>query len=179
MEYKKRPSQLIIPSPFYINAPVYLAMAVLRYCSEVSIHLSPAMGKRDVTVVERLASGKADHGLPNLEIHLKDSTSARWFIDGEPQKSVAVDRLKSNPSRNSDTDRSNEQTYIINEDYQIALTAFHRLRNVQRVKVYLPENMVRDNEFPYNMETFPVQREAFETWLDADNPWNDKSIQGD
>jgi hypothetical protein len=122
---------------------------------------------------------QADRGLPNLEIHLKDSTSAKWSIDGEPQKSVAVSRVKSNPPRNGVTDRSNEQTSIINEDYQIALTAFHRLRNVPTAKVYLPEDMVCDNEFPYNMETVLVQKEAFGTWLDADDPWNDKSLQGD
>jgi hypothetical protein len=111
---------------------------------------------------------QADRGLPNLEIHLKDSISAKWSIDGEPQKSVAVNRVKSNPPRNNFPDRSNEQIYIINEDYQIALTAFYHLRNVQTAKVYLPEDMVCDNEFPYNMETVLVQKEAFETWLDAD-----------
>jgi hypothetical protein len=122
---------------------------------------------------------QADRGLPNLEIHLKDSTSAKWSIDGEPQKSVAVKRVKSSSPRSSVTDRSNEQTYIINDDYQIALTAFHRLRNVQPAKVYPPEDMVCGNEFPYNMEIVLVQKEAFGTWLDADDPWNDKSLQGD
>jgi hypothetical protein len=119
---------------------------------------------------------QADRGLPNLEIHLKDLISTKWSVDGQPQKSVAVDRVKSNPPRNSVIDRSNEQTYIIDDDYQIALTAFYRLRNVRTAKVYLPEDMACDNEFPYNMETLLVQKETFGTWLDADDPWNDKSL---
>jgi hypothetical protein len=38
--------------------------------------------------------------------------------------------------------------------------------------------MVCDNEFFDNMETVLVHKEEFETWLDADDPWNDKSLQG-
>lgn len=122
---------------------------------------------------------QADRGFPNLEIHLKDSISAKWSVDGEPQKSVAVDRVRSNPPRDSDTDRVNEQSDITDPDYVIALTPFHRLRDAQTAKVYLPDDMVCDNDFAYNMETVLVQKEAFGTWLDPDDRWNDKSLQGD
>jgi hypothetical protein len=120
---------------------------------------------------------QADSGLPNVEIHLKDSHWPSGLLTASG-KNVAVDRVKSNPPRNSVTDRLKEQTYTTNEEYQIALTVFHRLRNVQTANVYLPEDMVCDNEFADNMETVLVQKEAFGTLLDAGDPWNDKSLQG-
>ncbi|MCJ1387661.1 hypothetical protein MMC18_000504 [Xylographa bjoerkii] len=120
---------------------------------------------------------QADHGVSSLEIYLKDSTLAKWSVDGEPQKSAAVDRVRSDPPRNSITDRSNEQTDILNEDYVIALTAFQRLRNVQRPKVYLPETIVWDDAFACNIESVMVKKGSFGTWLDADDAWDEKSIQ--
>ena len=121
----------------------------------------------------------SDRGLPNLEIHLRDSTRAKWFVDDEPQSSVAVDRVKHSPPRDQVIDRSNEQSYIMDEDYKIVLTAFFRLRNAKSANVYLPEDMGFDNQFAYNMETILVQKEIFGTWLDADDPWDDQSLQDD
>lgn len=120
---------------------------------------------------------QADRALPNLEIHLKDSTAAKWCMDGQPQMSVAVDRVRRYPPRNSVIDRWNDQAYIIDEDFMIALNAFYRLRNCQTAKVYLPEDMVCDGDFAYNMEAILIQKEAFGTWVDADDPWNDKVLQ--
>ena len=106
---------------------------------------------------------QANHGLPNVEIHLKDSTWAKWSVDGKPQKSLAVDCING-----EDND----------EDYEIVLTAFYRLRNVQTAKVYLPEDMVYNN-YTYNIGIVLEQEEAFGTSLDADDPWNDKILQKD
>lgn len=122
---------------------------------------------------------QAERGLPNLEIHLKDSESAKWSVDSEPQMSVAVDRVKSYPPRDAITDRSNEQTDIKNADYEFALIPFHRLRNVQTAKVYLPGDMVCNNEYAYNTETILTEKEPFGTWLKADDPWNDQRVQAD
>lgn len=119
---------------------------------------------------------QAERGLPNLEIHLKDSESAKWSVDGEPQMSVSIDRVKSYPPRDDITDRSNERTFITDADYQIALIPFHRLRNVQTAQVYLPEDMVSSN-YAYNLGILLEEKEPFGTWLDADDPRNDPIIQ--
>ena len=121
----------------------------------------------------------SDRGLPNLKIHLRDSPRAKWFVDNEPQSSVAVDRKKRSPPRDKVIDRSNEQSHIMDEDYKIALKPFCRLRNVKSAKVYLPEDMGLNNQFAYHMETVLARKELFGSWLDFDNPWNDKSLQDD
>lgn len=116
-------------------------------------------------------------GLPNFEIHLKDSTGAKWFFDDKPQSSVAVDRSKRFPPRDKVIDRSNEQSHIKDKDYKIALTPFCRHRNVKSAKIYLPEDMGFDKQFAYNMEKVLVQKEIFGHWLNVDDPWDDKSLQ--
>ncbi|MCJ1380107.1 hypothetical protein MMC17_003210 [Xylographa soralifera] len=135
--------------------------------------------KKCLDLVELLEH--ANHGLPNLEIHLQDSEKAKWSVDGEPQRSVAVDRAKRYPPRDSVIDRSNEQTDNESEDYAIALTAFERLRSVKTAKIFLPDDIVcvTKKHLAHNIETILVEKESFGTSLNADDPWNDESIQED
>ena len=119
---------------------------------------------------------QAENGLPNLGIHLIDSASTKWSVECEPQKSVAVNRERSNPPRGSVIDRTNVAS-IFDEDYQIVLTPFQRLRNVRTAKVCLPEGMVYDGNFAHNMETLLVERGAFGTWPDTEDPWDDKELE--
>lgn len=127
----------------------------------------------------------AARGLPNLEIHLKDSRLAKWSVRGEPQMSVSYDRAYDRElcyppwAIYPDTRYMWNQTIIDDPDFEIVLSPFHRLRNVQMVKIYLPEDMVCNSDVAYGLETVLVKKEAFGTSLDADDPWNDKELQGD
>jgi len=98
-----------------------------------------------------------------VEIHLKDSTLAKWSVDGKPQKNLAVDYIN---------EEDNE------EDYRIALTAFYRLYDAQTAKVYLPEDVVCNSDYIYNMGIVLEQKEVFGILLDADDPRNDKITGG-
>ena len=102
----------------------------------------------------------------------------KWTVDGKPQKSVAIDREKSYPSEDSVIDRSNAQTVLFFADHEIALIVFGRLRNVQTAKVYLPEDMIRDDEYmAFYIEECLMTSEPFGTVWDPDEPWDDAKFQ--
>ncbi|MCJ1291294.1 hypothetical protein MMC34_002837 [Xylographa carneopallida] len=79
-----------------------------------------------------------------MEIHLQDSRSAKWSVKGKPQKSVAVDRVRSYQPRDSVIDRSNEQADLDEEDYLIALAVFERLYTVTTVQLNFPDDIKCD-----------------------------------
>ena len=87
--------------------------------------------------------------------------------------------MKNRPPRDSIIDRSNEQTDIDSADHAIALTAFQRLRSVESVKIYIDIVYETDKHLTYNMETLLVEKESFGTYLNAEDPWDDKNIQLD
>lgn len=122
---------------------------------------------------------QADCGFSNLDIHLKNSTSAKWGVDGIPQISVAGDRMRNYPRSDFFTDRSIEHSNITDVDYETVPTAFLRIRNAQAAKVYIPEDVYEpcENHWAYNTETILVQKEAFGTLCDAGDPWNDDCIR--
>ena len=119
----------------------------------------------------------AKHGLPNLELSLLDSTSAKWSLEGKPQKSVAIDRKKRYPPTDDIVDRTNEETYIIADDPHIVLIAFYRLRNARSAKVGVPRDMYRDDNVVNNVAETMMEKEPIGTYLDPDDPWNDGALQ--
>lgn len=111
----------------------------------------------------------APRALQNLDVHFNDSANAKWFVDGEPQKSVC------------DTDRLNEPGRLFHNDQEIVAMAFDRLRNVRMAKVHLPENVMCDDGIStaLDLEWIVMRQEAFGTRMNPADCLNDSFIQAD
>ena len=99
---------------------------------------------------------KAKRGIQRLEIHFKDSQSAKWSTNGRPQMILEI---PGNGFKN---------------DYEILLTAFYRLRKVRKALVWLPEDRCGNSGLASRMVAMLEQEQAFGIW---DDIWNDKSLQ--
>ena len=115
--------------------------------------------------------------LPDLTLRLSDTTSAKWTVDGEPQKSVACDRPRNIPVVDEIIDRQTDQAYIYCDDSQIVLCAFLRIRNARSAQILIPDDMQRQQAFLDKMEDAWTDEGPFGIYTDPDYAWNDTRLQ--
>ncbi|KAL9099555.1 MAG: hypothetical protein Q9163_004962 [Psora crenata] len=132
--------------------------------------------KKCVDLVALLECAK--HGLPDLELSFLKSLSADWSLEGKPQKSVAIDRVKRYPPKDMIIDRNNA-TEITADDAEIVLMAFSRLRNARSTKACVPIDMHRDDYLFYNIAETITEKEPVGTYLNPDDLHNDRELQED
>ncbi|MCJ1486445.1 hypothetical protein MMC06_006622 [Schaereria dolodes] len=114
-----------------------------------------------------------NRGFRHLEIHLKDSTSAKWSIDGKPQGSVASNQEKSKPPRDDVIDRPNDEAGIVDPD------SSPKCSNGQGT-VYLPDDAgCEADRFGRNIKIALIREKFFGAYFNADDPWDDKSVRED
>ena len=110
----------------------------------------------------------APHGLPNVEINLIDSTTGKWFLDDNPQASVTSFRKRRWP-----------QLTIGEDDADVALFVFARLRNVRHVTITLPYDMEYREFYTTNLANAMMSPKPLGTNVDESDAWNDDEIQQD
>lgn len=120
---------------------------------------------------------QSHNSLPDLEVYLNDSALAAWCDDGEPQKSLVVDR----PTFRDPTliDWWCEVTDIDSEDYVIVLKAFQKLCSAQTARIYLPYHSASGSEFVSNIETLISRKESSGTRSYPVDARAEKCIQDD
>ncbi|KAL8789071.1 MAG: hypothetical protein Q9213_001334 [Squamulea squamosa] len=143
----------------------------------------------------------AKHGLPNMEINLLDSASAKWYSGNKPQHSISIDQKRhypyyefngngpccttamwiayrpdgDRPSDRLELDPFCEETKNTIEDDDIVLHAFLRLRNARSAKVSGSEQ--RRVDYYDNVAMSIEQEEPFGTYLDPGSWWHDPTLQ--
>ncbi|KAL8734557.1 MAG: hypothetical protein Q9166_001457 [cf. Caloplaca sp. 2 TL-2023] len=141
--------------------------------------------------------GNAKQGLPNLEINLVDSASAKWSSRGGPQRSVFTNpkrhylslfrtldpyedegrrlwrlvQFLENPERTWTLDQDEEGTGNTDDDDHIVLKTFIHLRNARSARISESGDR-RDNLFHNVAKTL-------RTYTNSDDAWNDAGIQED
>ncbi|KAL8762891.1 MAG: hypothetical protein Q9184_001187 [Pyrenodesmia sp. 2 TL-2023] len=102
----------------------------------------------------------ARSGLLNIEINLLDSGQAKWTWNGQPQSSINQHHTG---------------------DYELVLSAFSRLRDVESAKFRVPVQLDPDNHLIENMEAVLMLEGPFGANLapDGDGEWDDRDIQTD
>ncbi|KAL8917726.1 MAG: hypothetical protein Q9208_007778 [Pyrenodesmia sp. 3 TL-2023] len=102
----------------------------------------------------------AESGLLNIEINLLDSEEAKWTWDGQPQNSI---------------------TQHHTGDYELVLSAFSRLRDVESAKFRVPVQLDPDSHLIENMEAILRLEGPFGANLapHGDGEWDDRDIQTD
>ncbi|KAI4278616.1 MAG: hypothetical protein L6R38_005210 [Xanthoria sp. 2 TBL-2021] len=145
----------------------------------------------------------AKHGLPDIEINLVDTSSAKWSSDDKPQRSVSIDPTRhfpyyefdgkgpcrtslfwtrfhpeNKPSRSLELDPWKSETRNNYEDNEIVLYAFCHLRNARSAKVSGPEQPA-DYCFNRNVARNLEEEEPFGTYPEPGDVWGDQCIQED
>lgn len=121
--------------------------------------------------------GNAKHGLPDIELHLLDSTSAKWSLKGKPQQSVAVDRERRYPPQDAIIDRTNEVASMFEDDIEIVLFAFSRIRNARSFKILIPADVHGDDSFINYMAELMMKRDPVGSYLVPIDGGNNAAIQ--
>ncbi|KAL8897190.1 MAG: hypothetical protein Q9207_007334 [Kuettlingeria erythrocarpa] len=105
---------------------------------------------------------KAQHGLPHLELHFTTSQSGEWGSANKPQSSIA-------PFGDA----------ILDNDYEILLHAFCRLRNASSANIYMPAGYDKRRYFADDLAESLTWKEPFGTVLSPGDPniWNDEELQ--
>ncbi len=105
---------------------------------------------------------RAQHGLPHLEFHLTTSQSGEWGSENEPQRSIA-------PFGDA----------MLDDDYEILLHAFCRLRNARSANICVPAGYNNRRYFVDDVAESLTWKEPFGTVLSPWDPniWNDEELQ--
>ncbi|KAL8725348.1 MAG: hypothetical protein Q9166_007408 [cf. Caloplaca sp. 2 TL-2023] len=99
----------------------------------------------------------AKQGLPNLEINLLDSESAKWSLDGEPQRSI------------------DDEFWNDTDDQDIVLYAFLRLRNARSATINTPTHC--NDCFSRRVAKILMRKDLVGTYRDPDDEWDDLALQ--
>lgn len=107
---------------------------------------------------------RSHDGLPRLEIYLKDTAMASWCARDQPQKTLQL------------------KNFEIEEDWELILAAFQRLRQVPEASINVPDNLkqVLSQESRHILccrKELLTQKEAFGGTIEPDNPWSDDELR--
>ena len=126
----------------------------------------------------------APHDLPDMEINLLESVSAKWSVDGKPQESIGLNCLRYWPNRYQAigckaVEQSIEYPRFEPNNTEIVLYAFSRLRSVRSARIRAPEDGHRSEDFVRAIGDVIMQKDPVGTYVDPDDEWSDVVLQQD